>query len=155
MIQNTCFCLITKSCLTPCDPCPATRQASLSFTVSWSLLRFMSIESVMPSKHLILCCHLLLCLRSFPALGSFPMSQFFVSGGQRIGVSTSASVLPMNIQGQLSLGLTGLISLQSKRLSRVFSNTTIQKLEKLDKTRKARKGRVINACGPSNCPFLL
>ena len=61
------------------------------------------------------------CLPSFPASGSFPVSQFFPSGGQRIGVSASASVLPMNIQDLFPLGLTGLISLQSKELSRVFS----------------------------------
>ena len=61
------------------------------------------------------------CLQSFPASGSFPMSQFFESGGQSIGAS--ASVLPMNIQDLFTLGLTGLISLQSKGLSRVFSNT--------------------------------
>ena len=67
------------------------------------------------------------CLQSFPTLGSFPMSQFFTSGGQAIGVSASASVLPMNIQDQFPLGLNGLISLQSKGLSRVFSNTTAQK----------------------------
>ena len=67
------------------------------------------------------------CLLSFPASGSFPMSQFFASGGQSSGVSASASVLPMNIQGWFPLGLTGLISLQSKGLSRVFSNTTVQK----------------------------
>ena len=67
------------------------------------------------------------CLQSFPALGSFPMSQFFASGGQSIGVSASASVLPMNIQGWLPLGWTSWISLQSKGLSRVFSNTTVQK----------------------------
>ena len=67
------------------------------------------------------------CLQSFPASGSFPMSQFFTSGGQSIGVSASASVLPMNIQDRFLLGSTGLISLQSKRLSRVFSNTTVQK----------------------------
>ena len=67
------------------------------------------------------------CLQSFPASGSFPMSQFFTSGGQRIGVSASASILPMNIQDWFPLGWTGLISLQSKGLSRVFSNTTIQK----------------------------
>ena len=66
-------------------------------------------------------------LQSFPASGSFPMSQFFASGGQSIGVLASASVLPMNIQYWFPLGLTGLISLQSKGLSRVFSNTTIQK----------------------------
>ena len=67
------------------------------------------------------------CLQSFPASGSFPRSQFFVSGGQSIGVSASASVLPKNIQDWFPLGLTGLISLQSKGLSRVFSSTTIQK----------------------------
>ena len=67
------------------------------------------------------------CSQSFPALGSFPMSQFFTSGGQSTGVSTSASVLPMSILGWLPLGLTGLISLQSRGRSRVFSNTTVQK----------------------------
>ena len=67
------------------------------------------------------------CIQSFPASGSFTMSQFFTSGGQSIGVSTLASVFPMNIQDWFSLGLTGLISLQSKGLSKVFSNTTVQK----------------------------
>ena len=67
------------------------------------------------------------CLQSFPASGSFPMTQFFTSGGQSIGVSASASVLSMNIQDWFPSGLTGLISLQSKGLSRVFSNTTVQK----------------------------
>ena len=67
------------------------------------------------------------CLQSFPASGSFPVSQFFTSGGQSIGVSASASVLPMNIQDWFPLGLTSLISLQSKSLLRVFSNTTVQK----------------------------
>ena len=66
-------------------------------------------------------------LQSFPASGSFPRSQFFTSGGQNIGVSASASVLPTNIQDWFPLGWTGLISLQSKGLSRVFSNTTVQK----------------------------
>ena len=66
-------------------------------------------------------------LQSFPASGAFQMSQFFSSGGQSIGVSASASVLQMNIQDWFPLGLTGLIFLQSKGLSRVFSNTTIQK----------------------------
>ena len=65
--------------------------------------------------------------RSFPASGSFPMSRFFASGGQSIRASASASVLPMNFQGWFLLGLTGWISLQSKGLSRVFSNTTVQK----------------------------
>ena len=65
--------------------------------------------------------------QSFPASGPFPMSQLFTSGGQSLGVSASASVLPMNIQDWFPLGLSGLISLQSKGLSRVFSNTTVQK----------------------------
>ena len=67
------------------------------------------------------------CLRSFPASGSFPMSQFCASGSQSIGVSASASSLPMNIQDWFPLGLTGWISFQAKWLSRVFSNTTVQK----------------------------
>ena len=67
------------------------------------------------------------CLQSFPASGSFLMSQFFASNGQSIGVSPSASILPMNIQDWFPLGLTGWISLQPKGLSRVFSNTTVQK----------------------------
>ena len=67
------------------------------------------------------------CLQSFPASGSFQMSKLFSSGGQSIGVSASASVFPMNTQAWLPLGLTGLISLQSKGLSRVFSNTAVQK----------------------------
>ena len=67
------------------------------------------------------------CLQSFPASGSFPVSQFFTSGGQNIGVSASASVLPMNTQDWSPLGWTGWISLQSKGLSRVFSNTTVKK----------------------------
>ena len=66
------------------------------------------------------------CLQSFPSSGSFPTSQFFTSGGQSIGVSASASVLPMNIQDWFPLGLTGFISLHSKGLSRVFSNITDQ-----------------------------
>ena len=67
------------------------------------------------------------CLQSLPASGTFPMSQFFTSGGQSIGVSASTSVLPVNIQDWFPLGWTGWISLQSKGLSRVFSNTTVQK----------------------------
>ena len=67
------------------------------------------------------------CPQSFPASGSFPVSQLLASGGQRIGVSASASVLPMNTQDWSPLGGTGWISLQSKGLSRIFSNTTVQK----------------------------
>ena len=97
-------------------------QASLSFTISQSLLTFMSIELMMLSDHL-----LLFCLQSFPASGSFLRSQFFASCGQSTGASASASVLPMNIQGWFPLGLTGLISLQSKGFSRVFSSSTARK----------------------------
>ena len=100
-------------------------QAPLSFTISWSLLKFISIESVMLSNHLIFCQPPLFSLQSFPASGSFPMSWLFTSGGQNIGAS--ATVLPMNVQGWFPLGLIGLISLQSKGLSGVFSNTTAQK----------------------------
>ena len=84
----------------------------------------MSIKSVMSSNHLILCHLLFSCPQSFPASGFFPMSWLFTSGAQSIGASASASVLPMSIQGWFPLGLTGLISLQSKGLSRVFSSTT-------------------------------
>ena len=105
-------------------PWTVARQASLSITNSQSLLKLMSIESVMPSDHLILC-HPLLLSSIFHTPGSFPMSQLFSSGGQSVGASTS--VLPMNIQDWFPLGLTGWISVQSKGHSRVFSNMTIQK----------------------------
>ena len=105
----------------------AARQASLSITNSQNLLKLMSIESVMPSSHLILCHPLLLLPAIPPSVRYFPMSQLFASGGQSIGVSASASVLPMNTQGWSPLGWTGWISLHSKGFSRVFSNTTVQK----------------------------
>ena len=92
-------------------PWTAACQASLSITNSRSLLKHMSIESVMPSNHLILCHLLLLHLQSFPASGSFQMSQFFASGGQSTGESASASVLPMNTQDWFPWGLTGLLDL--------------------------------------------
>ena len=92
-------------------------QALLSFTISQSLLKLMSIESVMPSNHLILCRPLLLLPSVFPGIRVFPVSQLFASGGQSIGASTSASVLPMNIQDWFPLGWTSWISLQSKCLS--------------------------------------
>ena len=79
-------------------PWTAACQASLSITNSWSLLKLISIELMIPSNHLILCRPFSSCLQSFPASGSFPMSQFFTSGSQSIGVSASTSVLPMNIQ---------------------------------------------------------
>ena len=94
-------------------PWNAAHQASLSIANSQSLLKLMSIELVMPSNHLILCHPLLLLPSVFPSI--------------RVWVSASASVLPMNIQNWFPLGWTGWISLQSKGLSRVFSNTTVQK----------------------------
>ena len=80
-------------------PWTAAWQASLSFTIFQSLPKFMSIELVMPSNHLILCHLLSPCPQSFPASGSLQMNQLFTSGGQIIGASPSASILPMNIQG--------------------------------------------------------
>ena len=109
-------------------PWTAACQASLSITNSQSLLKLMSIELVMPSNHLILCCLPFSCLQSFPASGSFQMSQLFASIGWNIGVSASASVFPMNIQSWFPLGWTGWISLKSKGLSRVFSNTKVQSI---------------------------
>ena len=108
-------------------PWTAARQASLSITNSWRLLKFMSIELVMPSNHLILCHPLLLLPSIFPSRRVFSNEQFFASGGHRIGTSAAGSVLPMNIQDWCLLGWTGWIPLQSKGLSRVFSNTTVQK----------------------------
>ena len=102
-------------------------QASLSITNSQSLLKLMSIKSMMPSDNLILCCPFSSHLQSFPASGSFQVSWLLTSGGQSIGVSASASVLPMHIQDWFPLGWTGWISLQAKGFSRVFSNTTVQK----------------------------
>ena len=108
-------------------PWTAAHQAPLSFTISWSLLKLMSIVPMITSNHLILCPTFSSCLQSFPATGSFTMSWLFASDSQSIGDSASASVLPMNIQGWYPLGLTDLISLLSKGLSRLFSNTTVWK----------------------------
>ena len=104
----------------------AARQASLSITNAQSSLKLMSKEAVKPSNHLILCCPFSSCLQSFPASGSFQMGQLFAWGGQSIGVSASVSVLPRNIHDWFPLGLTGLISLQFKGLSRAFSSTTVR-----------------------------
>ena len=90
------------------------------------------------------------CFQSIPASGSFPMSQFFTWGGQSIGVSTSTSVLPMSIQYWFPLGCTGWISLQSKVLSRVFSNTTAQKHQFFSNDFGAPKNKVCH-CFPSIC----
>ena len=100
----------------PC-PSPTLRACSNSFPSSQWYHPTMS-SSVIPFSS---------CLQSFPTSGSFPMSQFFISGGQSIGVSASTLVFPVNIQDWFPLGWIGLTSLQSKGLSRVFSNTTVQK----------------------------
>ena len=104
------------------------RQASLSITNSQNLLKPMSIESVMPSNHLILCCPLLLLPPIPPSIRVFSNESTLHRGGQSIGVSASASVLPMNTQDWSPSGWTGWISLQSKGLSRVFSNATVQSI---------------------------
>ena len=90
-------------------------------------LKLLSIELLMPSNHLNLCCLLLLLPSIFPSIRVFSNGQLFASGGQSIGASASASVLPVNIQDWFPLGLIGLIALQSKELSRVFSHTTAWK----------------------------
>ena len=100
-------------------PCPSPTPGVYSNSCPWSQwCHPIILSSVIPFSS---------CLQFFPTSRSFQMSQFFTSGGQSIGVSASASVLPMNIQDWFPLGWTGWISLQSKRLSRVFSNTTVQK----------------------------
>ena len=105
-------------------PRTAACQAPLSSTISRSLLKFMSIESMMLSNHLIFCCTLLLLPSIFPSIGAFYNEFLFASGGQKIGASASTSVLPVNIKGWFPLGLTCLIFLLSKGLSRVLSSTT-------------------------------
>ena len=127
--QGTQFNSVAQSCPTLCNPMHAACQASLSITNS--IMRVYSnscplsqwYDPTISSSVVPFSFH----LQILPASGSLQMSQFFTSGGQSIGVSASASVLPMNIQAWFSLGLTSLISLQSKGLSRVFSNTTVQK----------------------------
>ena len=112
-----CCCSVAKSCSTLATPWTAACQASLSFTITQSLLKLISTELVKPSSVTPFSSS----PQSYPASESFPMSWLLASGGQSIGASASASVLPMNIQGWFPLGLTDLISLQSKGLSRVFS----------------------------------
>ena len=131
-LKYCCYCSVTKLCLTLWDPpWTAANQASLSFTISQSLLKLVSIELVMPPNYFIVCRPLILP-SIFPSVGVFSVSWLFASGGQSIGASASASILPMNIQGWFPLGLTGLISLLSKGLSRVFSSTIIQKHQLFD-----------------------
>ena len=121
------FSSVTQSCRLFATPWIAAHQASLSITNSQSSLKLTSIKSVMPSSHLSLCRPLLLLPQFLPASETFPMSQLFTWGGQSTGVSALASVLPKKSQGWAPSEWTGWISLQSKGLSRVFSNTTVQK----------------------------
>ena len=116
----------TKSCPTLCDPMDCSMSCSSAL---YYLLELAKIHvHWVGDEYLTISFSVTLfsfCLQSFPTSGSFLMSWLFASGGQSVGVSASASVLPMNIQGWFSMGSTGLISLQSKGLSRVYSNTTI------------------------------
>ena len=100
-------------------------HSSLSFTISQNLLKLMSVDSMMLSNPFNPVSPFSSYPQSFPASGSFPVSQLFASGGQSIGASASASVLPMNIQGWFLLGLTGLISLLFKGLSRLAVQGTV------------------------------
>ena len=124
VVQSLCHVQLTATTWT------TACQASQPITSCQSLLKLLSIELVIPSNHLILCHPLLLLPSIFPASGSFPVSQFFASDGQSTEVSASAPVLPMNIQDWFPLIWTGLISLQSKGLSRVF-NTTVKSINSL------------------------
>ena len=123
---SVCCCSVAQSCLTLCDPMDCSTPG---LPVHHYLLEFTQIhvhwvsDAIQPS----LCCPFSSCLQSFPASESCQMSQLFTSSGQSIGVSASTSVLQMNIQDWFLLGRTGWISLQSKGLSRLFSNTTVQK----------------------------
>ena len=128
ILSNICYCSVTKWYLTFSDPMDCSMPGFPAFTISWSLLKLLSVESMMPSNHFILLSPpFSSCPQSFPASGSFPLCPLFASGDQSFGASASAAVLPMNIQNLFPLGLTGLISLQSKRLSRVFSRTAVWK----------------------------
>ena len=125
--QSAQFSSVTQLCPTLCDPWAIAHQASVSITNLQSLLKLISIQSVMLSNHSFSVIPFSSCLLYFPTSGSLPMSQFFILGDQSIGTTVSASVLPMSVQDQFPLGLSGWISLQSKGLFRVFSNTTVQK----------------------------
>ena len=128
-LENFSFTVVAIQSLSPVQfiatQWAATCQAQLSFTISRGLLKLMSIKSEMLSNHLILCHSLLILTSIFPNLRFFPLSQLFTSGSQSIGASASASILSVTIQSWFPLVLTGLISLLSKGLSRVFSSPTI------------------------------
>ena len=118
---------VTQSCVTLCDPWTAANQASLFITKSQSLLKLMPIELVMPFNHLILCRPLLPRPCIFLSIRVFASELVLPIRWPSIGVSPSASVLPMNIQGRFPLELTAVNYLLSKELSRVFSSTRVQR----------------------------
>ena len=122
-----CYCSVAESCQILCDPmdCSTPGFSVLPYLLEFAQTDVHWVGDAIQTSHPL--SPFSSCLQYFPASGSFPMSQLFTSGGQSIGASALASVLPMNIQGWSPLGLTGLISLLSKGLSRVFSNTTVQK----------------------------
>ena len=122
------FSSVAQSCLTLCNPMD---YSTPGFPVHHQLPELTQTHVhrvMMPSNHHILCCPLLLQPSILPSITIFSNELFFSSGGQTFGVSASASVLPKNIQDRFPLGWTGLISLQSRGLSRIFSNTTIQSI---------------------------
>ena len=121
------FSSVAQSCLTLCNPMDHSTPGLPVDHHSWSLPKLMSIESVMHPTISSCVVPFSSCPQSFPASGSFQMSQLFTSSGQTIAVSALASVLPMNTQDWSPSEWTGWTSLQSKGLSRVFSNTTVQK----------------------------
>ena len=127
LLACCCCCSLVKSCPALCNPMDCSILGSLSFTITQSLLRLMSTESVMPSNHLILCYSLLHLPSIFPSIRVFCRESALRIRWPKYGTSTAAEVLPVRIQGWFPLGLTGLISLQTKGLSRVFSSTTIRK----------------------------
>ena len=123
--QPVCCCFsVIKSCPTVHNSRTIAHQDFLSFIISQSLFRFVSIKLMILFNHLILCC-LLLLPSIFPSIRVFSNESAYISSGQSIGTSTLASVFPITIQGLFSLGLTGFISLLSKGFSRVFSSTTV------------------------------
>ena len=119
----SCLFLRTGCCFSVIQSCPTLCNPKAGSMPGFPVFHH---HPVMPSNHLVLCHPFYSCLQSFPASGSFLMSLLFMSGVQGIGASASASVLPMSIQDWFPLGFTGLMSLQSGRLPRVFSNTTVQ-----------------------------
>ena len=128
-LEVCCYCCsVAQACLFA-TPWTAACQASPSFTISWSLLKLMSIESVMSSKHLVLCHPLFLLHSVFPSIRVFSNESTFPIGWPKYWSFSFGISLPMNIQGRFPLGLTMLISLLSKGLSRVFFTTTVWKCQ--------------------------